>query len=221
MKKFLSFMMCVIMVFSALTLTGCKDKNAVGQEWEAKTYATDAGVAVDYKVGFKVTRESSKIKEVWLNVKEIKGENVRFSFAKYKSGELDGESTDLLIDGNLLNNGPTIITSAQVKEANKTAKGWIKLNATDWNLSYDSVLMSMPGNVTLREIVFVGTNGKVLSTEIYKAYMTLEYKVDKRKTDHRIKEFTAAELLTYAETTVYGIPQFLLDNQEAFASKDA
>lgn len=232
MKKFLSFILCMIMVVSALTLTGCKDKNAVGQEWQVKTYTTadieesleatqdDKKNVREQKVGFKVSRNSGKIKDVWFNVKEIKGENVSVTFSKYKTSEVNGVSSDLVADSYVLNDGPIVITASQVKEANKNAKGWIKLNTEAWNLSYDTVLMTLTGNITLREIVFVGSKDEVLTAEISKANVGIEYTVGKKDKRYNEKEFTKAELEAYAETAIYGIPNFLLDNQEAFATRN-
>ena len=225
MKKFLSFILCMIMVVSALTLTGCKDKKAVGEEWQVKTYMVGEDV-VEQKVGFKVSRNSGKIKDLLLNVKEIKGENVKITVSKYKTAELNGVSSDLVVDGTPLNDGDIVITASQVKEANKTSKGWIKLNSADWNLSSDTVLVTFQmdkdkeNKITLREIVFVGSKGEVLTAEISKANVVVEYSASKKEKQTLLKEFTKAELLNYAETAVCGIPNFLLDNQEAFATKD-
>ncbi len=224
MRKILSFILCVIMTVSVLTLTGCKDKNAVGLEWQVKNYTTTVGSeagAVVQKVGFKVTRGGTNIKDVWVNVREIEGENAKFTFCKYKTYTSNDITSDLYVDGNLLNGGPVVVTAQQVKDANKTAKGWIKINTESWAFNNDNVMMSIPSGVTLREIVFVGENDKVLTAEIYRAYVVVEVKVDRKEVKTYLKEFTKAELLTYAGTAVCGIPNFLLDNQEAFATRNS
>ena len=77
MKKLLSIILCVITMFSVLTLTGCKDKNAVGKEWEVKEYVM-GGYAVTPLVGFTVNRNGGKIQDVWVNIREIKGENADY-----------------------------------------------------------------------------------------------------------------------------------------------
>ena len=222
MKKILSFIVCMIMIMSAFTLTGCKDKRAVGKEWEVKEYVS-AGYVTTQMVGFTVNRNGGKIKDVWINIREIKGENVKFHLCKYKSLQNEEIDTSLYKDGNVLNGGDIVVTAAQVKTANKQAKGWIKLNTSSWDFNYDSVLLTVPNNVVLREIVFIGTNDQILTTTINKAFVVVEYKVGKKKNDTKtlLREFTSAELLAYAETAKYGIPNFLLDNQQAFLTKDA
>ncbi len=222
MKKILSFVVCMIMIMSAFTLTGCKDKRAVGKEWEVKEYVT-AGYVQTQLVGFTVNRAGGRVKDVWINIREIKGENVKFNFCKYKSLQNDEVDTDLYKDGYVLEGGDIVVTAAQVKAANKQTKGWIKLNTKSWDFNYDSVLMTVPSNVVLREIVFIGSNNQILATTIKKAYVAVEYKVGKRKNDTQtlLREFTSNELLAYAETAKYGIPNFLLDNQQAFLTKDA
>jgi hypothetical protein len=220
MRKILSFVVCMIMVMSAFTLTGCKDKRAVGKEWEVKEYVT-IGYVTTQMVGFTVNRNGGKIKDVWINIREIKGENVKFNFCKYKSLKNEEFDTDLYKDGYVLEGGDIVVTAAQVKAANKQSKGWIKLNTNSWDFNYDSVLMTVPNNVVLREIVFIGTNDKILSTKINKAYVVVENKTGKGKeTQTLLREFTSAELLAYAETAKYGIPNFLLDSQQAFLTKD-
>ena len=198
------------------------DKRAVGKEWEVKEYVS-GGYVTTQMVGFTVNRNGGKIKDVWINIREIKGENVKFNFCKYKSLQNDEIDTNLYKDGYVLGGGDIVVTAAQVKTANKQSKGWIKLNSTSWDFNYDSVLMTVPNNVVIRELVFVGTNGKVLTASISNAYVIVEYKTGKGKknTSTLLKEFTSAELLTYAETAKYGIPNFILDNQAAFNSKDA
>ena len=222
MRKIVSFILCVMMAVSALALTGCKDKRAVGQEWEVKQYVS-AGYVTTQTVGFTVNRNGSKIKDVWINIREIEGENVKFNFCKYKSLQNDEVDTNLYKDGYVLNGGDIVVTAQQVKDANKNANGWIKLNAASWDFNYDAVLMTVTANVVLREIVFIGTNDKILSTVINRAYVVVENKVGKSKknTTTLLREFTASELSSYAETAIYGIPNFLLDNQDAFNSKDA
>ena len=221
MKRFLSFILCVIMLASALTLTGCKDKNAVGEAWEIKAYVTDQtqSATVAQKVGFKVNRNSSSIKDVWINIQEIDGENIKLTFCKYKTNS--EMSTELYENGSVMDNGPRVITAQQVKDANKSTKGWIKVNASDWNLSNDSVLMIIDGKAIIREIVFVNTKGERLSASINKAYVAVVVKEKGQDKKTLLKEFSSSELEAYTETAVYGIPNFLLDNQEAFDSKDA
>ena len=220
MKKLLSIILCVITMFSVLTLTGCKDKNAVGKEWEVKEYVM-GGYAVTPLVGFTVNRNGGKIQDVWVNIREIKGENVKFTFSKYKSYSNDEIDTDLYVDGYVLNGGPRVVTAQEVKTANKNAKGWIKINTSSWGFDKDSVLMTVPTNVVLREVVFIGTDGKILSASINKAYVVVEQKITKKETKTFLREFTSSELLAYAESAKYGIPNFLLDNQQAFLTKDA
>ena len=218
MKKIFSFILCVIMVCSAFALTGCKDKNAVGKAWQVKEYVTTEVVV--QKVGFTVSRNSSSIKDVWINIQEIEGENVQFTFSKYKSKT--DKTSDLEPDGSYMGGSANaiVISAQQVKDANKNAKGWIKVNSADWNLASDKVLMTVKGKVTIREIVFVNMKGERVSASINKAFVVVE---TGKKKDRVItlKEFTALELEAYVETAVCGIPNFLLDNQEAFDTRNA
>ena len=110
------------------------------------------------------------------------------------------------------------MSAQQVKNANKGAKGWIKLNTKDWGLKSDNVLLTVvDGRLTIREVVFVNENGEQLSASINVAYVAI--KTDK-KSNPVISQFTKAQLEEYAETSIYGVPNFLLDDQEAFKTKD-
>ncbi len=215
MKKIFSFSLCLIMLFSVLTLTGCKDKNAVGQSWRVEKFGDEEQTYVQ-KVGFKVTRNSKAIKEVWLNVEEIKGASATLTFTKYQSNTETDD--DIYSKGEALDGGNIILSAQQVKKANKGAKGWIKLNTKDWGLKSDNVLLTVvDGRLTIREVVFVNENGEQLSASINVAYVAI--KTDK-KSNPVISQFTKAQLEEYAETSIYGVPNFLLDDQEAFKTKD-
>lgn len=211
MKKLLSFVLCAVMLFSVCTLAGC-DKNEVGSDWKVVTYSINGGDdAITQKVGFSVTRNSVNIKEVWLNVKEIKGDSVKLSFQKYSTKTTDAGTSDFTVSGSMLGGGELTVTAKQVREANKNAKGWIKLNSTDWNQAYSNVIMQLTGNITIREIVFVDMNGKRLTAAIDKAFVIIEKDGEIQK----MKVYTSSELLAFGEVK-NGIPNNLLDSQESF-----
>lgn len=215
MRKFLSCILCVITLLSVVSFTGCKDKNEVGKAWQVVTFGTSESSIIQ-KVGFKVTRNSNKIKDVWLNVESIEGNSVTVNFTKYKKNTDEGE--DLYSQGEALDGGDIVISAETVKKANKETKGWIKINTKDWNLSNDNVLLTIKeGRLTIREIVFVNNKNEQLSAKVDVAYVAI--KTDK-KAQPQVGHFTLAQLEEFAETSIYGVPTFLLDSQDSFKEKD-
>lgn len=214
MRKFLSFILCLITVFSVLSFAGCKDGNAVGKSWQIEVFGNDAQT-ITQKVGFKVTRNSSKIKDVWINVASVEGASATINFSKYqKNTETDD---DIYSKGEALEGGDIVISAEQVKTANKTAKGWIKLNSKDWELNSDNVLLTIKeGRLTIREVVFVSAKDAQLTAKVDVAYVVI--KTDK-KANPIVSQFTESDLTKYEETSIYGLPTFLLDDQEAFKNR--
>lgn len=217
MKKVLTLILCVIMAFSALCMSGCAN-NSVGEAWDVKPYTFDGenGEAVAQRVGFSVTRKSANIAYVWINVESIKGSSVDVTFQKYTTITSDGGKAEISpTAGTILGGSARTITAEQVREANSNSKGWIKVNETAWNQSYTSVLLSLDGNIKIREVVFVDMDGKRLDASIDKAYIVVE-------TESGIshKTFTSSQLSTITDAK-YGLPTALVDSQESFDSKDA
>lgn len=217
MKKVLTLILCVIMAFSALCMSGCAN-NSVGEAWDVKPYTFDGenGEAVAQRVGFSVTRKSANIAYVWINVESIKGSSVDVTFQKYTTVTSDGGKAEISpTAGTILGGNARTITAEQVREANSNSKGWIKVNETAWNQSYTSVLLSLDGNIKIREVVFVDMDGKRLDASIDKAYIVVE-------TESGIshKTFTSSQLSTITDAK-YGLPTALVDSQESFDSKDA
>lgn len=217
MKKVLTLILCVIMAFSALCMSGCAN-NSVGEAWDVKPYTFDGenGEAVAQRVGFSVTRKSANIAYVWINVESIKGSSVDVTFQKYTTITSDGGKAEISpTAGTILGGNARTITAEQVREANSNSKGWIKVNETAWNQSYTSVLLSLDGNIKIREVVFVDMDGKRLDASIDKAYIVVE-------TESGIshKTFTSSQLSTITDAK-YGLPTALVDSQESFDSKDA
>ncbi|MBQ8726506.1 MAG: hypothetical protein IJY84_05370 [Clostridia bacterium] len=218
MKKLFSLILCVIMAFSALAISGCAD-NSVGKAWEVKpiTYDGENGDAVLQRVGFSVTRKSANLAYIWINVESIKGNSVEIAFQKYTVVTSDGGKAEMSpTTGTILGGDERIITAEQVREANSSSKGWIKVNATAWDKSYTTVLMSLEGNIVIREVVFVDMDGKRLDATIDKANVMIEFESGRRLQ----KTFTAAELSTITDAK-YGLPTALVDSQESFDGKDA
>ena len=217
MKKVLTLILCVIMAFSALCMSGCAN-NSVGEAWDVKPYTFDGenGEAVAQRVGFSVTRKSANIAYVWINVESIKGSSVDVTFQKYTTITSDGGKAEISpTAGTILGGSARTITAEQVREANSNSKGWIKVNETAWNQSYTSVLLSLDGNIKIREVVFVDMDGKRLDASIDKAYIVVE-------TESGIshKTFTSSQLSPITDAK-YGLPTALVDSQESFDSKDA
>lgn len=216
MKKILSIILCLITAISVCTLVSCGDKNAVGEVWNVLPYTLDDGAtATDQIVGFKLTRNSVNVKEVWINVKKITGETVDVTFQKYTTKTSDGGAAEItLTSGTVLGGSARTITSEEVKKANKDSKGWIKVNAKDWNVSYNDVAMIVKGNIVIREVVFVNTKGEIITAALDKADVVIE-------TGDRIinKTFTKAELESFVDVE-NGLPTYLLDSQESFKDKD-
>lgn len=217
MKKVLTLILCVIMAFSALCMSGCAN-NSVGEAWDVKPYTFDGenGEATAQRVGFSVTRKSANIAYVWINVESIKGSSVDVTFQKYTTITSDGGKAEISpTAGTILGGSARTITAEQVREANSNSKGWIKVNETAWNQSYTSVLLSLDGNIKIREVVFVDMDGKRLDASIDKAYIVVE-------TESGIshKTFTSSQLSTITDAK-YGLPTALVDSQESFDSKDA
>ena len=215
MKKFLSIILCLITAISVCTLVSCGDKNAVGEVWNVVPYTLDDGAtATDQIVGFKLTRNSVNVKEVWINVKKITGETVDVTFQKYTTKSSDGGATEITLSGTVLGGSARTITAEEVKKANKDSKGWIKVNVNDWNVPYNDVAMIVKGNIVIREVVFVNTKGEIITTALDKADVVIE-------TGDRIinKTFTKAELESFVDVE-NGLPTYLLDSQESFKDKD-
>ena len=218
MKKIFSVVLCAIMAFSICALTGC-DKHPAGEYWKVVNYAEDGlGDALSQKVGFTLSRNSQKIKDVWLNVKEIEGETVKITLQKYTSKTTDGGTSDFnLSTGSdyILNKGAITITKKQVKDANKNEKGWIKLNTSDWDKDFNNVALILTGDITIREIVFIGADDKKISVSLDKAFIFVE-------TDAGVisKVFSASELAEDYADQKGGIPNFLIDSQSSFDEKD-
>ena len=218
MKRIFSLVLCLVMAFAICSLSGC-DKNPAGEAWKVVNYAEDGiGDALTQKVGFTLTRSGKKIKDVWLNVKEIKGEAVSITLQKYTSTTTDGGTSDFnLTTGSdyILNKGAISITKQQVKDANKNAKGWIKLNTSDWGKDFNNVVLMLTGDITIREIAFVGEDGKLISTALDKAFVFIN-------TEDGIvsKVFTASDLSQNYADVKEGIPNNLLDAQDSFNQKD-
>ena len=217
MKKLFGLILCIVMAFSAFAMSGCAD-NSVGEAWNVKPYTFDGenGEAVLQRVGFSITRQSANLAFVWINVESIKGSSVEVTFQKYTTVTSDGGKAEISpTSGTIVGGSARTITSEQVSEANSNSKGWIKVNATAWNQSYTSVVMSVAGNIVIREVVFVDMDGKRLSVSIDKAYIVVEYESGKL----RHETFTASSLSTITDAK-YGLPTALVDSQESFDTKD-
>ncbi|MBQ7373511.1 MAG: hypothetical protein IJW64_03000 [Clostridia bacterium] len=213
MKKFLSIILCVIMMFGALSFTGCKDKNAVGESWKVNVYDS----VEKQIVGFSLTRNSVNVKEVWLNVEKIEGNLVGVTVQKYtaqssleRNEYFSNTSTSTTLGG-----GEISITAKMVKDANKEKKGWIKLNAEAWDKNYNNVLLSLKGNMTIREIVFVSMKGEIIKATVDRALVVVEY--DDGTTRDKLWTLSDLGAITGAK---YGVPTALLDSQDSFNSKD-
>ena len=213
MKKIFSIILCAIMAFSVMSLTGCADKNAVGEAWKVNVYdSTEV-----QKVGFTLTRNSVNIKEVWLNVEKIEGNMVGITVQKY-TAQSSQEREDYFSSTSLttsLNGGEISITAKMVIEANRKEKGWIKLNAEAWDTSYNNVLLSLKGNITIREIVFVSMENKIITASVDRALVVVEYEDGQQ----RDKLWTKAELDAITNSK-YGVPTMLLDSQDSFKSRN-
>ena len=209
MKKILSIILCVIIAFGVLSLSGCADKNAVGEAWKVNVYDSTA----IQKVGFTLTRNSVKIKEVWLNVEKIEGNMVGVTVQKY-TAQSSQEREDYFGSTSMttsLNGGEISITAKMVKDANKKDKGWIKLNAEAWDKDYNNIVLSMKGNITIREIVFVSMEDKIITASVDRALVVIEYEDGQQ----RDKLWTRAELDAITNSK-YGVPTMLLDSQDSF-----
>lgn len=214
MKKILSIILCVITMFGVLSFTGCGDKNAVGEAWTVNVYDSTE----NQKVGFSLTRNSKNIKEVWINVAKIQGNLVGITVQKYtaQSANSREEYFGNTSMSTALQQGEISITAQMVKTANKERKGWIKLNDDAWDKNYNNVLISLKGDIVLREIVFVNMDGEIIKANLDRALVVVEFDDDSMPKD---KLWTKAELdaITNAK---YGLPTALLDSQESFNSKD-
>lgn len=214
MKKILSIILCLITMLGVLSFTGCGNKNAVGEAWTVNVYDS----TTTQKVGFSLTRNSKNIKEVWINVEKIQGNLVGITVQKYtaQSSNDREEYFSNTSAATALQQGEISITAQMVKTANKERKGWIKLNDEAWDKNYNNVLISLKGDIVLREIVFVNMDGEVIKASLDRALIVVEFDDGSIPKD---KLWTKAELdaITNAK---HGLPTALLDSQESFNSKD-
>ena len=99
-----------------------------------------------------------------------------------------------------------------VKDALKNDGGWIKA-VDDWNYSLSTVRMSLKGNVTINEVVFIGEEDKKLSVSVNKAYI---YYVDKDGNVQGSQQaYTKSDLEGITDSKV-GLPLNLVDEQGKF-----
>ena len=213
MKKILSVILCVIMMLGVVSLTSCADKNAVGNAWKVNVYNSTE----TQKVGFTLSRNSVNVKEVWINVEKIEGNLVGITVQKYtaQSNSERDEYFSSTSTSTALAGGEISITAKMVKDANKQSKGWIKLNAEAWDKNYNNVMLALKGNITIREIVFVDMNGKVITANVDRALVVVEYE------DGQVRDqlWTKAQLEAITNSK-YGVPTNLLDSQDSFNDKD-
>ncbi len=174
---------------------GCKNKTDY-TSWEVRVYNDGEGKADVQYVDFSVTRNSKKIKAVWINVAKISASEVQIDFAK-----VSGDSKKTLT-----------LDKKTVKDALKNDGGWIKA-VDDWNYSLSTVRMSLKGNVTINEVVFIGEEDKKLSVSVNKAYI---YYVDKDGNVQGSQQaYTKSDLEGITDSKV-GLPLNLVDEQGKF-----
>ena len=214
MKKILSIILCAIMAFGVMSLTGCADKNAVGEAWKVNVYdSTEV-----QKVGFTLTRNNVNVKEVWINVEKIEGNLAGITVQKY-TAQSSAEREEYFSSTSVstaVGSGEISITAKMVSDANRKSKGWIKLNEEDWDKNYNNLVLSTKGNITIREIVFVGMDDKIIKASIDRALVVVEFEDGQLRDQLWTK--TQLDAITSAK---YGIPTYLLDSQDSFKTKDA
>ena len=173
----------------------CKNKTDY-TSWEVRVYNDGEGKADVQYVDFSVTRNSKNIKAVWINVAKISASEVQIDFAK-----VSGDSKKTLT-----------LDKKTVKDALKNDGGWIKA-VDDWNYSLSTVRMSLKGNVTINEVVFIGEEDKKLSVSVNKAYI---YYVDKDGNVQGSQQaYTKSDLEGITDSKV-GLPLNLVDEQGKF-----
>ena len=174
---------------------GCKNKTDY-TSWEVRVYNDGEGKADVQYVDFSVTRNSKNIKAVWINVAKISASEVQIDFSK-----VSGDSKKTLT-----------LDKKTVKDALKNDGGWIKA-VDDWNYSLSTVRMSLKGNVTINEVVFIGEEDKKLSVSVNKAYI---YYVDKDGNVQGSQQaYTKSDLEGITDSNV-GLPLNLVDEQGKF-----
>ena len=201
-SKIIRAIALALATITVFALGGCKSKTANYTSWEVRVYNDGEGNADVQYVDFSVTRNSKNIKAVWINVAKISASEVQIDFSK-----VGGDSKKTLT-----------LDNKTVKAAIKNDGGWIK--AVDgWKFGLSTVRMSLKGNVTINEVVFIGEgdtedeDGKKLSVSISKAYI---YYVDKDGNIHSMQDhYSKSELEGITDSKV-GLPLNLVDEQDKF-----
>lgn len=195
-KTFLRVAALALAAISACALIGCKNKSAkFTSSWEVRVYKDVEGNADTQYVDFSVTRNGKKIKTIWMNVAKVSSDEAKIDFSSTSGGS----------------KRQTAVSKSDVKSA-KNDGGWIKI-VDDWNFDLSTVRMSLTGNITINEIVFVSEEDKKLSASISKAYI---YYVDKDgKIQGSQEPYTKSELEAITDSKT-GMPSNLLDEQDKF-----
>ena len=215
MKKILSFIICVLMVVSIGTLTSCKKKVNNETSWQVNVYGADEEEIITQQVGFSIS-SSKTIKEIWVKVDAIVGEEVKITYQRYTTGTTDAGTPSIKPTASGM--ATASITAKKVKTAKKETNGWINLTSVngDWNQSTSKVLLSLTGNITIDEVTFFDKDGKrVEGITLDRANIVIEE--ENMPISNMV--YTKAEIEAFAGYK-YGLPTNLLNNQEAFDNKN-
>lgn len=220
MKKIITALFALIISVTALmAFTSCKDENAPSTGWDVKNLATQSDDSAEsssdtsdpvHKLGFYVGDGTKKISEVWVNISKIYNGTANFSLDVYTGDLTIKKSTPTY---------PTFtrsVTKDEVKQAKKEHRGWVKLDFNDkWKdiAANKQIMLTVQGEFDFNEIVFLGTDGELLSVSLEK----LDYWYVRSESGREIV-MNAKSKTDIAEFEKS--PLYLIDEQSKFELRD-
>lgn len=221
MKKIITALLAFVISATAVcSLASCKNANAPETGWYVDRYIDEVAEGTSesgsetsdseklHKVGFYVGDGSKKIFEIWVNIEKIYEGTADFTVDVY-TGELNKKTSS-----------PTYpsfnrsVTKDDVKQA-KSASNWVKLGFNDkWKdiAANKQIMITVQGKFDFNEIVFIGTDGKLLSVTLEKLnYYYL------REDKNIVMNATSTTDVSELEKS----PLKLIDEQEKFVLRES
>ena len=199
-----------LVVITAFGFTACKEKSVsnCSTGWTVEKFATkdlETGKTeeVSQFVCFYLTLNSKTLNEVWINVGEMKEEEVKLTVNRYNSTTYeDSTSTSYKRE--------VTVSRKQYKES---ANGWIKL-VGDYNSASAYVKLSLTGGMTINEVAFINKEeGKRMSFAVRAAKMVVS---DEKGALSSKDYYTASEI---EDMKLTDSPLLLGDEQTKFDEK--
>lgn len=146
MKKLLKKLLAgITTVALCVTLASCGGNELNG--WKTVQKSASDGVLLEYMAKVQFSSATTTVSEIWCNVSDISGEvSFTVTLTSYDSTSNQKEIT-------------TKVNAATLKQSQD---GWVNVLKSSSSGNYNRAIITTCDTMSLNEIIFIGTDGKVL-----------------------------------------------------------